>query len=417
LDLNPYYLLGGYSPSCTAIDGSGVNSLAMASISSFMSLADTIRRSSKGEDVISLLVNLDSILDCSAFLVQAASPTLADLDVFFSLIASIKRDDGGVLTESINSLTNVKRWMRACSSRIQKLLQCALHTGAKRNASLPKIDLPSLNIFEQTNSVPLFFYHGEKEEEQTNSIESQPSKGKAANKNTTKEKEEQGETAKAPSSSALSDEQKQAAVEKRAKKAAEKAAKKKETSGSTTTADSDKPKSGGGGDSSDFNISALDIRVGKILNVKPHESADKLFVEEIDLGEDKPRQIISGLRHFYKQEELQDRMVLVLCNLKERNLVGMKSHGMVLCASNAEHTSVELVVPPNDVKVGERVMFEGYTGEPEAENKVAKKKILEKLGPDLKTDDNGIVVWKNAKSSTSLGPCVASKGMKNGSVS
>ena len=90
---------------------------------------------------------------------------------------------------------------------------------------------------------------------------------------------------------------------------------------------------------------------------------------------------------------------------------------MVLCASNADHTAVEFVVPPEGAKIGERVIFEGLSGEPQPENKVAKKKILEKVAPDLKTDDNGVVVWKTHKSSTSSRPCVASKGMKGAQVS
>jgi glutamyl-tRNA synthetase len=76
-------------------------------------------------------------------------------------------------------------------------------------------------------------------------------------------------------------------------------------------------------------ISALDIRVGEIKRVWEHEEADKLFCEEIDVGEDEPRQIASGLRPYMKAEDLQGRKVLVLCNLKARNLVGFPSHGMV----------------------------------------------------------------------------------------
>merc|ERR1712048_493427 len=106
------------------------------------------------------------------------------------------------------------------------------------------------------------------------------------------------------------------------------------------------------------NISALDIRVGKILEAWPHKEADKLYCEKVDVGEDEPRQIISGLRQFYELNDMQNRMVLVLCNLKKRNLVGVPSHGMVLCASNSDKTSVEFVIPPDAAKIGERVVFE-----------------------------------------------------------
>merc|ERR1712087_794725 len=54
-------------------------------------------------------------------------------------------------------------------------------------------------------------------------------------------------------------------------------------------------------------ITALDIRVGRIAKVWEHEEADKLFCEEIDVGEDEPRQIASGLKPYLKQEDLEDR--------------------------------------------------------------------------------------------------------------
>jgi len=203
----------------------------------------------------------------------------------------------------------------------------------------------------------------------------------------------------------LTDEQKKAAADKKAAKNAAKAAKKK-----------DQPKADGGGAAATVNISALDIRVGKIIKAWEHESAEKLYCEEIDVGEDKPRQIASGLRPFYKLDEMQNRTVLVLCNLKPMNLVGFPSHGMVLCASNADHTAVEFAVPPEGAKIGERVTFEGFEGEPEAQNKVAKKKIFQTLAPDLKTDENGMVNWKGAKSVTSAGQCKAVNGMANAQV-
>ena len=167
----------------------------------------------------------------------------------------------------------------------------------------------------------------------------------------------------------------------------------------------------------DWDVSALDIRVGKILKVWEHPEAEKLFCEEIDVGEDKPRQIASGLRPFYKQSELENQRVVVLCNLKARNLVGFPSHGMVLCASNDDHTEVQTMAPPPEAKIGERVMFEGLDGDPEAENKIAKKKVFEAVAPDLKTNDKGECVWKNAMSCTSGGPIKASKGMANAQVS
>lgn len=69
------------------------------------------------------------------------------------------------------------------------------------------------------------------------------------------------------------------------------------------------------------------------MEVSRHPDADALYVEKIDLGEEQPRTIVSGLVNFVPIEEMQDRMVVVLCNLKPAKMRGVESQGMVLCAS------------------------------------------------------------------------------------
>lgn len=56
---------------------------------------------------------------------------------------------------------------------------------------------------------------------------------------------------------------------------------------------------------------------------------------------------------------LQDRPVVVFANLKPRNMRGIKSNGMLVAASNADHTQVELVTPPREAQPGERIWFGG----------------------------------------------------------
>lgn len=117
--------------------------------------------------------------------------------------------------------------------------------------------------------------------------------------------------------------------------------------------------------SGEVDISKLDIRVGVITKAWEHEDADKLFCEEIDIGEETgPRQIASGLRAHYNVDDLEGQRVLVLANLKSRKLVGFPSYGMVMCAANEDGSKVEFVEPPADAAIGERVMVEGYDGEP-----------------------------------------------------
>jgi aminoacyl tRNA synthase complex-interacting multifunctional protein 1 len=157
-----------------------------------------------------------------------------------------------------------------------------------------------------------------------------------------------------------------------------------------------------------IDVSKLDIRVGVIQKAWEHPEADKLFCEEIDIGEESgPRQIASGLKAHYNLEDLEGQRVLVLANLKSRKLVGFPSHGMVLCASDDASGKVKFVEPPANAKVGERVFCEGFDGEPATENQVIKKKMLEAIFPDLKTNGDGVACYKNVPLCTSAGECKA----------
>jgi len=163
-----------------------------------------------------------------------------------------------------------------------------------------------------------------------------------------------------------------------------------------------------------LDVSKLDIRVGIIEKCWEHEEADKLYCEEIDLGEEGgPRKIASGLKAHYSVDEMVGKRVLVLANLKSRKLVGFPSHGMVLCASkhgeaeDGSEDSVEFICPPEDAAIGERVTCAGFEGEPATENQVVKKKILNAVFPDLKVNADGIAVYKDTPLTTSAGTCKA----------
>nr|POE62729.1 aminoacyl trna synthase complex-interacting multifunctional protein 1 [Quercus suber] len=135
----------------------------------------------------------------------------------------------------------------------------------------------------------------------------------------------------------------------------------------------------------------LDIRVGRVVKAWRHEEADSLYVEQVDVGEAEPRTICSGLVNFVPLHLLQDKKVVVLANLKPRNMRGVKSCGMLMAASDASHENVELLVPPEDSLPGERIWFgseEEKENQPAAAtpNQIQKKKIWELVQPHLKTD-------------------------------
>jgi methionine--tRNA ligase beta chain len=151
-------------------------------------------------------------------------------------------------------------------------------------------------------------------------------------------------------------------------------------------AEAKKTKAGGGGggknkkgaeaeipeDPNQVDFTKMDFRVGKITKVWHHETASRLFCEEIDCGEDAPRQVASGLREYYTLDQMEGRKVIVICNLKETKLQGFMSFGMVLAAkvetevedATAEggvskKVRIELLEPPADAQIGERVYLEG----------------------------------------------------------
>ncbi|KAJ3258761.1 hypothetical protein HK103_003355 [Boothiomyces macroporosus] len=149
-------------------------------------------------------------------------------------------------------------------------------------------------------------------------------------------------------------------------------------------------------------ITKLDIVVGKVLKVERHPDADSLYVETIDVGEPQPRTVVSGLVNFLKPEEIDQKLVVILKNLKPVSMRGIKSFAMVLCASNEDHTKVELLVPPKGSKPGDKIFFKGHAGEPEPELK-PKKKVWETVQPDFLTTDDLVATWQGIPFETSKG--------------
>jgi len=384
-----YYLLGG----CATGNDEGLEESVFitSAITSWMSVAASTA-STGSDDLLQLIDHLNSILEKQSFLVRSPDASLADLDMFFLL------KKHGI---SFDDKINVSRWFRQVHASALSLVTDGYSLRPDIAKYIKLEDLPLIR-----SSAPVFFY-GHDDEQQVQLPSSIPKKkptGGGPNQNNNNKKEQSKEApTKAPTKgNELTEEQKKAATEKRAKKNAEKAKKKK-------AQPAPKP-------ASELNISALDIRVGKITKVWNHETADKLYCEEVDVGEEKPRNIASGLRPFYDLKDMDQQHVLVLCNLKARSLVGFPSHGMVLCASNHDHTKVQFVIPPEGSKIGERVAFEGYEGEPESESRVNKKKIFEALAPFLKTDKDGGLIWKESKGGTSAGQCFAIQKMSDAHV-
>ncbi len=95
----------------------------------------------------------------------------------------------------------------------------------------------------------------------------------------------------------------------------------------------------------------MDLRVAEIRKVENIDGADKLYKLEINLG-DEVRIICAGIKEFYSHDEIKGKKIIVLTNLKPRKLRGIESKGMLLAASNKDHTKISLISPDQDIEVG-----------------------------------------------------------------
>jgi aminoacyl tRNA synthase complex-interacting multifunctional protein 1 len=151
-------------------------------------------------------------------------------------------------------------------------------------------------------------------------------------------------------------------------------------------------------------LSECDFRVGKIVNAWVHPDSDKLYCEEIDVGEAEPRKIASGLRAHMTIDQVNGARVVIVANLKERKLAGFPSNGMVLCATDPVSGVVEFITPPANAKIGERVTFIGHENTPPAPpSRMDKKKILDAVLPELKTNEKCEATWNGIIAMTSDG--------------
>ena len=155
--------------------------------------------------------------------------------------------------------------------------------------------------------------------------------------------------------------------------------------------------------------------MGKIVEVSKHPDADKLYVEKIDCGEsDGPRTIVSGLVPYCSEADLLHRKVIVLCNLKPRPLQGILSHGMLLCASDTSHETVDPIAPPSEAEVGELIHFRGHVCEPKPPGNAAVK-AFKKVADRLCSDNSGIATFDGEAFMTKKGPCTTA--VVNGKIS
>ncbi|MGH9931809.1 MAG: methionine--tRNA ligase, partial [Pyrinomonadaceae bacterium] len=99
----------------------------------------------------------------------------------------------------------------------------------------------------------------------------------------------------------------------------------------------------------------VDLRVGEVLTAERIPKADKLLLLTVDVGEEKPRQILAGIAQYYSPELLVGRKIAVVANLKPRKLRGHESQGMLLAASVGDEGKPVIATFTEEVPNGARL--------------------------------------------------------------
>ncbi|KAJ3417162.1 hypothetical protein HDV05_006368 [Chytridiales sp. JEL 0842] len=297
--------------------------------------------------------------------------TLADVFTYAALYTAVSK----LNKESRLNLSNVTRYF--------DLIQHLVHANkAVKEARLVEIDL-DCPVEEKPAPVE------EKKKEKPTAGGDAPADGKKKDKGKKDKKDDKESPAKGDKGEgAKAKEDKKAKDAKPADKSAKDAPKKEAKAAPATTSVDD----------SDVTPEPerLDLRIGLIKNVSKHAQADSLYVEEVDLGEAQPRTVVSGLVKYMKESDLQDKMVVLLCNLKPVKMRGIESQAMVLAATSADGNTVEVLEAPKGSKPGDRVWFDTHVGTDFSQLN-SKKKIWENVQPHLQTDGSRRAVFATVK--------------------
>lgn len=96
----------------------------------------------------------------------------------------------------------------------------------------------------------------------------------------------------------------------------------------------------------------LQLKVGQIREVERVPKTKKLYKLQVDLGGDKPVQIVTSLVPYYTEEELKDRKIVVLTNLQPTTFAGHLSEAMLLCAEKEDGSECVLLSVQKDIPPG-----------------------------------------------------------------
>jgi len=154
-------------------------------------------------------------------------------------------------------------------------------------------------------------------------------------------------------------------------------------------------------------FSKLDLRVAKIIDVKDHPQADKLYLLHVDLGSLGKRVLVAGMKAFYSKDEIEGKSIVIVTNLRPAKIRGVESKGMLLAAEDTK--GVVSLLDPGDANPGSVVFIEGIPREPAG---VLEFDDFKKVNMTIGENREAIYAGKNLKSEK--GKIVSDKEVEKG---
>lgn len=96
----------------------------------------------------------------------------------------------------------------------------------------------------------------------------------------------------------------------------------------------------------------LEFKVGTVLEASDIEGSERLLKLSVDVGEEEPRQILSGIKQWYAPEDLIDKQFVFITNLEPRMMMGLESNGMILAADGEKPVPL---IPQEHVPSGSKI--------------------------------------------------------------
>lgn len=105
----------------------------------------------------------------------------------------------------------------------------------------------------------------------------------------------------------------------------------------------------------------IDLRVGTILEAEEVEGSEKLIKQIVDFGELGKKQVLSGIKKWYKPSQLVGKQFVYVFNLEPRKMMGLDSEGMILATDTKKPYPISgslravLIKPSSKVPAGTKL--------------------------------------------------------------